>query len=321
MRRSAQALGVAAAALLLATPIPAPPPPGPGERGLARLTFEVVALDPDAPDQGRFGPLRYLQGWVVTSDDRRFGAISALAVDGEALLGLSDQGVIFRFAPPPAAGVEIVPVVAGPGSFGSKADRDSESMAVSGGSVWIAYENSNEIWRYDAGTMTAAAHAAPPAMERWTANRGAEALARLPDGRFLAMREDVDDEGVSDALLFLGDPAQPGTHAVALKIDPPEGERITDAAALPDGRMLLLSRRFGFWSGWTGHLLIAELPRNQERRMPVRTLAAFEGSITRDNFEAIAVAQESGRTIIWIASDDNLLSLQRTLLLKFEWVG
>jgi hypothetical protein len=35
--------------------------------------------------------------------------------------------------------------------------------------------------------------------------------------------------------------------------------------------------------------------------------------------EGLAVTQEGGRTIVWLASDDNLLPLQRTLLLKFEW--
>jgi hypothetical protein len=37
--------------------------------------------------------------------------------------------------------------------------------------------------------------------------------------------------------------------------------------------------------------------------------------------EALAVVEEQGRVIVWVASDDNLLPLQRTLLLKFEWVG
>ena len=31
---------------------------------------------------------------------------------------------------------------------------------------------------------------------------------------------------------------------------------------------------------------------------------------------------ENGRTIVWIASDDNFIPLQRTLLLKFDvWMG
>jgi hypothetical protein len=33
--------------------------------------------------------------------------------------------------------------------------------------------------------------------------------------------------------------------------------------------------------------------------------------------EALSVDSENGRTILWIASDDNFNPLQRTLLLKF----
>jgi hypothetical protein len=321
MPRAVRALALLAVALLLMTPVPPPPPPGPGGPATARLFAEPVALNPDAPGESMLGPLRFLGGWELTSDDRRFGAISALALDGDRLLALSDQGVLFRFAPPPAGEIAILPLSDGPGGADSKVDRDSESMALSGGALWIAYENSNQVWRYDARTLAPAARAAPPGMRRWSANRGAEALARLSGNRFLVIREDVDDQGVSDAMLFFGDPAESGTRAVPLRIDPPEGERITDAASLPDGRLLLLSRRFGLWSGWTGHLLLAELPARSGQLMPVRPVAALESPFTRDNMEAIAITQEEGRTIVWLASDDNLLSLQRTLLLKFEWVG
>jgi hypothetical protein len=50
-------------------------------------------------------------------------------------------------------------------------------------------------------------------------------------------------------------------------------------------------------------------------------VAAFDPPLTRDNMEGLAVTQEAGRTILWISSDDNLIPLQRTLLLKFEWRG
>ena len=39
-----------------------------------------------------------------------------------------------------------------------------------------------------------------------------------------------------------------------------------------------------------------------------------------DNMEALSVTRERGRTILWIASDDNFSPLQRTLLLKFALV-
>lgn len=321
MRRGARALLVAVAAFCLATPVEAPPPPGPGEAGQARMFAAEVPLNPQAPAERVFGPLRYLGGWELSSDDRRFGAISALVADGDRLVALSDQGIIFRFAPPPGSEVEIVPLAEGPGERGSKTDRDSESMLLTGGALWIGYENSNQVWRYDAATLAASAHAAPPQMERWGQNHGAEAMAQLPGGRFLVIQEDVDDEGVSEAIIFLGDPASPGTRALRLHIDPPEKERITDAAMLPDGRLLMISRGFSSWGGWTGHLLLAELPEGTGELIRVQPLGTFEAPLTRDNFEALAVVWEGGRTIVWLASDDNLFSLQRTLLLKFEWIG
>ncbi len=322
MRRLARAAAALLAFFLLATPIATVPPPGPGDAAGARLFAEAVPLNPDDPGQQDLGPLRYLGGWKLTSDDRRFGAISGLAVDGDQLLALSDQGMIFRFAPPPGGDrVEIVPLMEGPGERGSKADRDSESLVLHDGRIWIGFENSNQIWRYRRNDWRAEARHRPAAMRRWSSNRGAESLVRLADGRFLAIREDVDDEGVSDAILFSGDPTAPDTQATPLKVDPPPQFRFTDAAQLPDGRLLLLCRSVGLLSGWTGRLLLAELPAGADRQMPVQEIAAFESPITRDNLEAIAVTQEEGRTIIWIASDDNLFGLQRTLLLKFEWMG
>jgi hypothetical protein len=37
--------------------------------------------------------------------------------------------------------------------------------------------------------------------------------------------------------------------------------------------------------------------------------------------EALALRRDGGRTFLYIASDDNLNSLQRTLLMKFELLG
>ena len=47
---------------------------------------------------------------------------------------------------------------------------------------------------------------------------------------------------------------------------------------------------------------------------------ALQPPLTVDNMEALSVTVENGRTIVWIASDDNFFPLQRTLLLKFALV-
>jgi hypothetical protein len=324
MPRRTRAALTALAAFALATPAPAPPPPPRGEPATARLFAEPVPLNPEDPQQRNLGPLRYLGGWSLSSDDRRFGAISALAADADGtLLALSDHATLFRFAPPGAGRgvVAIQPLHFGPNQLSRKIHSDSEAMALAGGKMWVVFENSNEVWRYTAPSFTASAKAAPAAMKKWPLNRGAEALLRFPDGRFLAVSEDEDDEGISQAVLFFGDPAEPATRAMPLRIDPPPGQRVTDAALLPDGRLLFLTRGLSLGSGWTTRLLVGRLPGRAGDMIQTQEVAAFTPPLTRDNMEALAVVEEQGRVIVWVASDDNLLPLQRTLLLKFEWVG
>jgi len=324
MARRTRAALAALAAFVLATPLAAPPPPGRGAPGSARLVAEPVPLDPQSQGRRDLGPLRYLGGWSLRSDDRRFGAISALAVEpGGTLLALSDHAILFRFAPPDsgASTVTIHPLRDGPGGLTQKEERDTEAMVLAGDRLWLAFENSNQIWRYAGRDFHAAAKASPAAMKDWAANRGAEAMVRFPDGRFLLVSEDEDAAGTSGALLFPGDPADPATAALPLRIDPPPGQRVTDAALLPDGRLLLLTRGLSLGSGWTARLLVGRLPAGGGELIETEEVAAFDPPLTRDNMEGLAVTQEAGRTTVWIASDDNLIPLQRTLLLKFEWVG
>jgi hypothetical protein len=324
MRRTARAGFALLAFVTLATPIPAPPAPGPGQPVAARLFARQVALNEDHPGERRLGPLTYLGGWELSSDDRRFGSISAMQVEGGWVTAAGDRGTIFRF-PIPAHDqelVSVIPLTAGPGRFASNVERDSESMQIAGGHAWLAYENNNEIWRHRLADWRADAHAAPAAMHSWPANRGAEAMARLPDGRFLVIAEDVaEDQWISKALMFAGDPALALTRAVPFRVRTPEGQRITDAATLPDGRMLLLARGFTISGGWSAKLLVALLPERAGQLVEPTEVAALAAPLTVDNMEALSVTQEQGRTIVWIASDDNLIPLQRTLLMKFEWAG
>src|SRR3546814_13049862 len=79
----------------------------------------------------------------------------------------------------------------GPGAGWEKLDRDSESLAVdpATGDHWVGFENSNEIWRYDAGFTRAPGHVAPPAMHTWPDNGAAESLVRLPSAGFFVLSD------------------------------------------------------------------------------------------------------------------------------------
>lgn len=310
-----------AAWLLLATfaPVnlhrPAMPPPH------ATLMFEPVALYPGDEQAKRVGGLVYLGGWSIKSNDFRFGGISAMHVGEREILAVSDAGSLFAFARPDRTGAPALRIGAlpdGPGSALRKSDRDAEAMAVQDGHVWIGFERSNAVWRYAREDMRPEASAAPPAMRKWRANSGSEAMLRLGDGRFLIFSEGNRTGRTSEVLLFDGDPAAPHAAARRLRYRPPEGYRITDAALLPDGRLLFLNRRFAWFEGISAKLGIARPPKlDGDSVLSGIGLADLRAPATIDNMEALSVTREQGRTIVWIASDNNFNPLQRTLLLKF----
>ncbi|HEX8572554.1 MAG TPA: esterase-like activity of phytase family protein [Allosphingosinicella sp.] len=310
-----------AALILLATFAPPrlqrrEPPPA-----ISLVDLAPVPLDSNS-DASRLGALRFLGGWALTSNDPRFGGISALHVETGEVLALSDAG--WRIRLPVGAGrgrvrADIAMVPQGPGPEDEKYNRDVESMVAEGAEIWLGYEQANSVWRYHRASFAVLSAATPRAMARWRGNRGAEAMVRLPGGGFLVFSEG--SGGDSEALAFAGDPAAPGTGTLRLRYRPPEGYRVTDAALLPDGRLALLNRRVKLFEGFTAKLTIARLPALAEGALiEGEDAATFDGTVTRDNFEALSASREGGRTILWIASDDNYNPLQRTLLMKFELV-
>lgn len=321
--RAARIATALAAGFLLATFVPPDERPPPAMPELAVLEARPVPLDRADRERRRLGGLLFLEGWRLSSRDVRFGGLSAMHVESGAVTGLSDSGNLFRFSVPAGAGelpVRILRVPRGPGSGRRKGDRDGEALVVAGASAWIAWEGRNAVWRYRRSDWRFEAAAAPPAMRRWPSMGGPEAMARLEDGRFLVIAEGPEGEdGTVPALLFDGDPALAATPTAALAYRPPRGFRPTDAALLPDGRLLVLNRRFRALTGFSAVLTVAELPPLREGTViEGRELASFTGSVTRDNYEALSVTQESGRTIVWLASDDNYTPLlQATLLMKF----
>jgi hypothetical protein len=301
--------------------LPRPPEPLPE---VTVVRYEPVALDVTDPRRTRLGPLLFLGGWRLTSNNWRFGGLSSLHVEAGEALAFSDSGWRVRFPLPRGAvgtvRAEVAPLPQGPGRWEAKRDRDVESLWVAGGSVWLGFERRNAIWRFDRATWRATGHAEPPLMHCWSRNRGPEAMLRLPDGRFLVFEEGKGQGG--DLLLFAGDPALPGTPTAKLRYRPPPHYRATDAALLPDGHALILNRRWTVLQGFTAKLTIVPLDRlTPGSELAGREIADFRPPLVVDNLEGLSVTRESGRTIVWITSDDNYLPLQQTLLLKFALEG
>ncbi len=292
----------------------------------ASIRATQVTLDSSDPERTDLGGLTYLGGVVLDGPGAAFGGFSAMAVDGDRFTLLSDGGNVVAFTMGsdwiPRA-VRFAELPAGPGRGWRKQDRDSESLTrdPATGQLWVGFERANQIWRYAPGFARPEAHAAPPAMAKWPSNGGAESLARLRDGRFVALAEDRRGgaKNTVRGLMFSIDPVSAPRRGFAFSYRPPSGFKPTDMVELPDGRIAILNRRFTLSTLFTAVLTI--IPRGAIRPGAIvagREVARFASPVLHDNFEALAVTREGRDTILWIASDDNQWWMQRSLLLKFR---
>ncbi|WP_082453902.1 esterase-like activity of phytase family protein [Sphingomonas sp. Leaf62] len=287
------------------------------------ITAERVALYPKNPRRRDRGSFTYLGGVVLRGNDPAFGGFSSMHVDGDRFSLLSDGGSLVQFT----MGADWTPrdvavrEIAGPGTGWEKRDRDTESLAVRpDGSVLVGYERHNQIWRFTADLSRPLSHAAPQRMADWSANSGAEAMAQLHDGSVVVFSESHGEKGRRgySAIRFLGDPTDPKTPRYGFRYAPPASFVNTDAAQLPDGRLLVLTRRTRLKDFFTTGIELVDLRGVRPgQSLRGRTLARLVPPTLHDNFEAMAITREGGRLILWLASDDNQSMLQRSLLLKF----
>ena len=290
-----------------------------------RFRAERVLLDPLDPELRRVGDLVWLGGVRLVSHDPAFGGFSSLYVAGDRFTLLSDGGNIVRFAMGDDWLVRdpgFAELPDGPGTGWSKRDRDSESMSVDPvtGDIWVGFENWNQFWRYDPGFRRAVAHVAPPTMQDWPENLGPEAMALLPRGGMVTIAEHSPWPGAQGrgGIVFAGDPVWQPRRGFRFNYVPPAGYDVSDMAVLPDGRWVILTRRFA-WGRFSNVLVLVD-PTGIRPGATVggRVIATLAAPLIHDNFEGVAATREGDATILWLVSDDNQLRVQRSLLLKFR---
>ena len=270
------------------------------ERGDASAEMR---FEPAMVDAGAAAPLRIAGAWRLTSTESRLGGVSALAVDGDALLALTDSGVVIRFPKPTrerhVAAFHDMPD--GPGSAWLKAGRDSEALTrdAHGRGWWVAYENRHAAWLFDRDFSRVEQRIGLGRLG-WRDNKGAEGMLSGP--RDLTLFPEGGDEMVA-----IG---QGGIDRIAL--DNPHG-RLADVTKLADGRIVVLARTFSL-AGFSARLLFL-----QGRRLrPFATLRL--GRL--DNPEAIAAeALPGGITRLWVMTDNDYRRRVPTLLIALDWAS
>jgi hypothetical protein len=296
------------------------------------LTVQSVPLSMADPGADRLGTLRFLGGVALQSDDPGFGGLSGLLVEpdegGWRILAVTDEGNRFAgrlvFEGTQLRGIEqatIEPLLDLNGNpLGGKSMGDAESVTrLSDGRVLVGFERRHRVWAYGPGlTGRARAFETPRAVSGAPSNGGLESLANWPDGRILALTEQMRTaDGRLRGFLLQGDAWENVAWTPSAS-----GFEPSDATALRDGDLLVLER---YWSARSPMSLSSRVIRVKgDSVRPGATLsgdliAELTAPLTAENFEGItAFAMGQEKTGLLLVSDDNFSGLQRTLLFLFE---
>lgn len=336
-------------ALVLAAAAVAAPPARAQTAAAAPLRGVAAAHDVDVKARAistfnrmssevRFGRLEFRGGLVLTANDRNFGGFSGIALepDGKRFMAITDAGHWLSGelthngkAPGGIARARMGEILASSGrTLTRKRDADSESMVLADGDltngmVLLSFERNARIGRFPIvdGVMQAPAGylRMPPEAKKFKSNRGLEAVSIIAAGPLKGSVIAFAERFTSVAGHHTGWLWQQGEPRPIYLTDV-DGFDVTDLAALPDGGMLVLERRFRWTEGVRMRLRLikAETLRPGNVLDPEPLLTADLTSEI-DNMEGLAIHRSAdGETVLTIVSDDNFNSfLQRTILLQF----
>jgi hypothetical protein len=279
------------------------------------------------------GPLEWRGGIELKSDDQNFGGLSGLSLsrDCTQLLAVADTGHWFKaslqYEEGHLAGVthgEWAPMRDDKDiAFATKSMGDAEALTNLGkGRYAVGFERTPRIGFYNLGRDGLNAGfrliPSPKAITEGPVNGELEAVGKFHNGPwadyFLAISEEnFDSHG--DTLGWLWK----SWRSVPFSVKRHGDYKITDAAILPSGDVLILERSFG--PSLPPGMAIARIPaKNIKPGATLEPTLLFEGrapAYTIDNMEGVALCRKDGETRLTLVSDNNLDPLQRTLLLQF----
>lgn len=300
--------------------------------GAIEVSATPIVFYPDAPEQNTIGRLTYRGGLVLTSDDERFGGLSALEVRSDGhVIAISDSaywvtGDLIFAADGTLTGfsqTSLAPMLGPLGNPLTGNAADAEGLTDLGsGRYAVSFEREHRIAAYDIGpggeyiaTARPESLPSPQGIERLRNNGGVEALTRTDDG-MLALVEYPIIDGRPHTIWHL----PVGRTAEAHDYNAASGFGLTGADALDADRIVLVER---YYSRSTGNRI--RIAVTDEARLAAGTapdiLAEWGVEANIDNFEGIAVAQIGGETRLFIVSDNNYSDGQRTLLFNFSIDG
>jgi len=294
-----------------------------------------------------YGKLIYRGGIQLTSSAKNFGGFSGLHItsDGTSLLALSDRAQWLRAtldyddagALIGASNAMMAPVTNADGNPLPTQLADSEGLDVSGNEILISFERSPRIDKYsldeDGIIRFKQSVMSFGDIASLRSNKSLEGVTRINDHTIIATierrfkqhpkKQTSNNITINAARVNIStkayDRRNPDENRAFFSITPTPPLEITDIGHL-DGTLYLSERYYSRKRGLQVRLSSTEV-KNLSLEIPAitKTLADFTLLQNIDNFEGLSVhTTHDGRTILYIISDDNFSTRQKTLLLMFE---
>ena len=292
----------------------------------------IENFDPREPTRTRFGALTFRGGLILESPHRAFGGMSGLrvAADGEHFLSVTDRAnwlrgrIVYRDKVPIAiADAEMAPILGPDGRpLKSHGWYDTEALAVADGVAYVGIERVNQVVRFDIardGLRTRGRPiAVPPGMKLLPSNQSIECVEVVPKGSPLAgTLISISERGLDTAGNLMG--FLIGGPAGVFSLKRTDDFDVSDCAATPDGKLLVLERRFSWARGLAIRIRSVALAAIKPGTLVDGPELIFaDMGMQIDNMEGLSVHRDSdGALVLTLISDDNFSPLQRTLLLQF----
>lgn len=177
----------------------------------------AVPLNRKNPKMANIGRLRYVKGWVLTSDDPGFGGFSGLVVDQDqnGLTAISDRGDWFTAlldigADAPVTNAKLI-AYQDKQWVDIKNDLDTESVIRWGDDLLVSFEQRHklELVNEPGGKARRFAWADNMDFSEMPENGGMEAIVRLSHGELLVFSErGRDKKGLCKAWLVTADSSE-----------------------------------------------------------------------------------------------------------------
>ncbi len=284
----------------------------------------------------RTGKLIYHGGLELKSNSKKFGGYSGLSIseDGRQLLAVSDRSHWLKLSLDYNAQGQLsgahkgaILTLLGDQNISRFSQGDSESVEQTGSELLVSFEGHPRIEHYQIqpdgiilhqGRLSDFNH-----LKKLRNNKSLESVARINSSTVITLAEQNPDHKKSDTPGYIIQ----NNQQTPFFVKKTKKFSITDVT-YHQGSLYFLERYFHKRSGLYARLSSFPLDKeiNQGPNDPLsfktikpKKLASFGLLHKLDNFEGISVrTDQSGRTFIYIISDDNFRDRQKTLLLMFE---